>query len=206
MLARLPLAFVISQRTGVDLNSYADLAVRLVNSTGQGRDRGDGLATVESYRALVADRPHLAGKVTVADLEALRLLREELRLIFASADLGQPADVVQRLNALLARHPIHQELASHDGQPWHIHLVESGSAADRHAAGAIAGLTGLVTESGTGRFGICEAEGCGRAFIGISPVAEKRYCSQGCTPKAKVRALRAHEQGSGRGPRTTAAS
>ena len=189
----------------MDLNSYADLAVRLVNSTNQDRDRGDGLATVESYRALVADRPHLAGRVTAADLEALRLLRAELRLIFAAADSGDAAQVAERLNALLTRHPIHQELASHDSQQWHIHLVESGSAADRHAAGAIAGLTGLVTASGTDRFGICEAAGCGRAFIGTGTSAGKHYCSDGCQPKAKVRALRAHGAGSGQGPPSTAA-
>jgi predicted RNA-binding Zn ribbon-like protein len=190
----------------VDLNSYADLAVRLVNTTNQGHGSGDGLATVESYRAVVADRPHLAGKVTAADLEALRLLRDELRLIFGAADSGDAARVAGRLNALLARHPIHTELISHDGQSWHIHLVESGSAADRHAAGAVAGLTELVTTSGTDRFGTCDAPGCGRAFIATSRLAEKRYCSDGCKPKAKVRALRAHGHDAGRGPRSTAAS
>jgi predicted RNA-binding Zn ribbon-like protein len=166
----------------------------LVNTTNQGRGGGDGLATAESYRALVADRPHLAGKVTVGDLEALRLLREELRLIFGAADRGDVAEVAGRLNALLARHPIHPELVSHEGPGWHVHLVESGSAADRLAAGAVAGLTGLVTESGTDRFGTCEAPGCGRAFIGTCASAVKRYCSQGCKPKAKVRALRTHGQ------------
>ena len=190
----------------MDFNTYADLAVRLVNTTNQGRDSGDGLATVETYRAVVADRPHLAGKVTAADLEALRLLRDELRLIFAAADQGDAAQVAERLNALLARHPIHQELISHDGQGWHIHLVESGSAADRHAAGAVAGLTGLVTASGTDRFGTCDAPGCGQAFIATGRSAEKRYCSDGCKPKAKVRALRAHEHSSGQGPPSTAAS
>lgn len=191
----------------MDLNSYADLAVRLVNTTNQGRGNGgDGLATVESYRALVADRPHLAGKVTATDLDALRLLRDELLLIFAAADQGDTAQVARRLNALLVRHPIHSELVSHDGQCWHVHLVESGSTADRHAAGAIAGLTGLVTESGTDRFGTCDAPGCGRAFIGTGTSGEKRYCSNGCKPKAKVRPLRAHGHGSGQGPPSTAAS
>src|SRR5262249_57796068 len=126
--------------------SYADLAVRLANSASQG---GDGLATVEAYRVLVADRPHLAGKVTPGDLEALRLFRDELRLIFTAAERCDGAQVAERLNALLTRHPIHQQIVSHDGQHWHIHLVESGSAADRHAAGAIAGLTGLVAGSRT---------------------------------------------------------
>ena len=192
----------------MDLNSYADLAVRLVNSTNRGLGCGDGLATVESYRALVADRPHLAGKVTGTDLEALRLLREELRLIFAAADQWRGRRRSPKGSTRCStRHPIHtRNSISHDGQQWHIHLVESGSAADRHAAGAIAGLTGLVTESGTDRFGICEAEGCGRAFIGTGSSAEKRYCSEGCKPKAKVRALRAHGHGSGQGPRSTAAS
>jgi hypothetical protein len=190
----------------VDLSSYADLAVRLVNTTDQGRQRGDGLATVESYRALVADRPHLAGKVTPGDLEALRLLREELRLIFSAADRADGAVVAERLNALLTRHPIHQQIVSHDGQHWHIHLVESGSAADRHAAGAVAGLTGLVTESGTDRFGVCAAGGCERVFIATGPPAEKRYCSEQCTPKANVHALRTHGRGSGQGPASTAAS
>ena len=59
----------------MDLTSYADLAVRLANSANQGGRGGDGLATVESYRTLVADRPHLVGRVTAGDLEALRLLR-----------------------------------------------------------------------------------------------------------------------------------
>ena len=190
----------------MDLNSYADLAVRLVNTTKQGGHGGDGLATVESYRVLVADRPHLAGKVTPGDLEALRLLREELGLIFVAADRGDGAQVAERLNALLTRHPIHQQIVSHDGQHWHIHLVDSGSAADRLAAGAIAGLTGLVTESGIDRLRICDAAGCERVLIATCAAADKHYCSDRCTPKANVRALRTAGRGSNQGPPSTAAS
>jgi putative stress-induced transcription regulator/CGNR zinc finger protein len=190
----------------MDLISYADLAVRLVNSAGPGRRRDDGLVSVESYRALVADRPQLAGKVTANDLEALRLLRDELRQIFAAAARHDSAEVAGRLNALLTRHPIHQQLVSHDGKRWHVHLVDSGSAADRHAAGAIAGLTGLVAESGTGRLGICAAEGCERALIAARAAGDKSYCSDQCAPKANVRALRAAGRGSNQGPASTAVS
>jgi predicted RNA-binding Zn ribbon-like protein len=190
----------------VDLTSYADLAVRLVNSAEPGRRRDDGLACVDSYRALVKDRPHLAGRVTTNDLEALRLLREELRQIFAAAARHENAEVAERLNALLTRHPIHQQLTSHDGKPWHVHLVDSGSAADRHAAGAIAGLTGLVAESGTGRFGTCAAGGCERVFIATGAAGDKPYCSDRCMPKANVHALRAPGRGSNQGPPSTAVS
>jgi hypothetical protein len=190
----------------VDLIAYADLAVRLVNSGAPVRRRDDGLASVESYRALVADRPHLAGRVTANDLEALRLLREEFRQIFAAAARRDDAQVAGRLNALLTRHPIHQQLTSHDGKRWHVHLVDSGSAADRHAAGGIAGLTGLFAESGTDRLGICAAEGCERALIAARAAGDKSYCSDQCMPKANVRALRASGRGSNQGPQSTAAS
>ena len=189
----------------MDVTSYADLAVRLVNTAEPAR-RDDGLASVDSYRAVVADRPHLGGRVTVSDLETLRLLREELRLIFTAATEHDDAQVVERLNALLTRHPIHQQITSHDGQDWHIHLVDSGSAADRLAAGAIAGLTGLVTESGIDRLRICDAAECERVLIATCPAADKHYCSDRCTPKANVRALRAAGRGSNQGPPSTAAS
>jgi predicted RNA-binding Zn ribbon-like protein len=194
----------------VDLSAYAELAVRLVNTTGSGQGRGDGLASVESFRSLVADRPQYAGRVTVTDLEALRLLREELRLVFTAVAQGRDTEAADRLNALLTRHPIHQELTRHDGRRWHLHLVDSGSASDRYAAGAIAGLTGLIAESGTRRLGICAADGCDRVYAGNGAGRDKRYCSAQCTPEASVRALRttggAGDMSAGHGPASTAAS
>lgn len=188
----------------MDLAAYADLAVRLVNSADPGQGREDGLATVDSFRALVADRPHLAGRATASDLEALRLLRDEIRLIFTGVSLGRDTEVIERLNALLTRHPIHQQLTRHDGQSWHVHLVDSGSVADRYAAGAIAGLTGLIAESGTRRLGTCGAKDCERVFVTTGPGRDKQYCSARCIPEASVRALRTGGRGSGRGPASTA--
>ena len=189
----------------MDLTSYADLAVRLVN-TAEPASRDDGLASVDSYRDLVSGYPHLAGRVTGNDLDALRLLREELRLIFTAAARHDDAQVVDRLNALLTRYPIHHEITRHDGKPWHTHLVGSGSVADRHAAGAIAGLTGLVTQSGMDRLGICAADGCEHVLIATGPAGDKQYCSDRCAPKANVRALRAPARDSGQGPASTAVS
>lgn len=189
----------------MDLTSYADLAVRLVN-TAEPAGRGDGLASVESYRDLVSDRPHLAGRVTGSDLDTLRFLRAELRLIFTAAARHDDAQVIDRLNALLTRHPIHQQITRHDGKTWHLHLVDSGSVADRYAAGAIAGLTGLISQSGLDRLGSCAAEGCGRVLIVTGPARDKHYCSDRCAPKANVRALRAPGRGSNQDPPSTAVS
>jgi predicted RNA-binding Zn ribbon-like protein len=190
----------------VDLASYAELAVRLANSGVPADDGHDALASVEAYRSLVADRPHLCGGVTPSDLEALRLLRAELRLIFEAASAGREAEVADRLNALLSRYPVHPQIVRHDGQPWHIHLVDSGSVADRHAAGAVAGLTSLVTEAGADRLGVCAGTGCRRVFADHGPGRPRRYCSEACASRANVRAFRTRGRGGGQHPAPAAAS
>ena len=139
-----------SRRTGVDLTSYAELAVRLVNTGGGVADgsRPDELASIESYRSLMAGHDYPVGRVVPADLDALRQLRRDLRLIFGAFAGGSAEDAAARLNALLARHPIHPEIARHDDQAWHLHHAKSGSVADQYAAGAVLGLTRVITELG----------------------------------------------------------
>jgi hypothetical protein len=63
----------------MDLASYAELAVRLVNTDSLGHEGRDQIATLDGLRALVADRQHLNHGVTRRDLEELRGMREELR-------------------------------------------------------------------------------------------------------------------------------
>jgi predicted RNA-binding Zn ribbon-like protein len=190
----------------VDLANYADLAVRLVNAVGPGQDAADSLTMAEFYRSLDSDRPYLNGRITAADTEAMRLLRGELRLIFAAASRHDDAEVIERINALLARHPIHPELSAHDGQACHLHLVASGSAADRYAAGAVAGLTALITESGASRLRVCAGADCERVFIDYGSAQDREFCSDHCLPKASVRTLRARERGRGARSASTAAS
>ena len=48
----------------MDLASYAELAVRLVNTDSLGHEGGDQLATLDGLRGLVADRQHLNHGVT----------------------------------------------------------------------------------------------------------------------------------------------
>lgn len=184
----------------MDFTSYAELAVRLVNTEGTG-DGHDALTTVDGYRDLVADHPHLSTRATIADLDALGHLRSELRGIFAAAAAGDDQDMATRLNALLARHPLHPEITRHDGRAWHVHLADSGTVADRYAAGAVLGLTSVVTTLGTDRLGSCASASCDRVFIDPTPGHTRRYCSDSCIAKANVTAFRRR-----RGPDTGRAS
>jgi len=176
----------------VDLTSYAELAARLVNTSVAGGGRQDELATIEAYRAFMADRAGLCARVTGADLDALRELRSHLRMIFADCAGGNGDEAAARLNALLARHPIHPEIARHDGGTWHLHHADSGSVADRYAAGAVLGLTNVVTSLGTDRLRHCEAPSCPHVLVDLTPDRSLAYCSDRCAAKASVTAL--HER------------
>jgi predicted RNA-binding Zn ribbon-like protein len=170
----------------VDLNSYAELAVRLVNTAGAEGEDGDRLTNLDGLRELVADREHLNVGVTRNDLDALRGLRGELRAFFVACADGDGEDAAARLNTLLMQHPVHPQLSGHDDQPWHVHYTESGSVADKYAAGAIMGLAVRLTDVGIERFGICQAAGCQGVFIDTSSGNTRRYCSQRCMDRATV--------------------
>jgi predicted RNA-binding Zn ribbon-like protein len=179
----------------VDLSSYAELAVRLVNTASLGHEGGDQLGTLDGLRALVADREHLNHGATRSDLEALRQIRGEFRGFFVSCSQGSGTEAASRLNELLMQYPVHPQLSGHDGQPWHVHYTESGSMADKYAAGAAMGLAVRLADLGLDRFGICQAAPCQGVFIDTSAGRTRRYCSDRCTNRANVTAFRARKRG-----------
>jgi predicted RNA-binding Zn ribbon-like protein len=178
----------------VDLTSYAELAVRLVNTASLGHEGGDRLATLDGLKALVADREHLNSGVNRVDLEALRELRTEFREFFEACSRSDGEDAAARLNALLIQHPVHPQLSGHDGQAWHVHYTESGSVSDKYAAGAVMGLAVRLAEIRIERFGVCQAAPCQGVFIDTTNSRTRRYCSDRCTNRANVTAYRARRR------------
>jgi predicted RNA-binding Zn ribbon-like protein len=179
----------------VELSSYAELAVRLVNTASLGHEGGDVLTSMDGLRALVADREHLNHGISRADLESLRMLREEFRGFFVACSQGNGADAADRLNELLIQYPVHPQLSGHDGQPWHVHYTESGSMSDKYAAGAAMGLAVRLADIGIDRFGVCQAAPCQGVFIDTSVNHTRRYCSDRCASRANVTAYRARKRG-----------
>lgn len=178
----------------MDLSSYAELAVRLVNTASPGQEGGDLLTSVDGLRSLVADREHLNHGITRADLDALRMVRDEFRAFFVACSEGNGAAAAERLNDLLIQFPVHPQLSGHDGQPWHVHYTESGSMSDKYAAGAAMGLAVRLADLGIDRFGVCQAPPCQGAFIDTSVNRTRRYCSDRCATRANVTAYRARKR------------
>jgi predicted RNA-binding Zn ribbon-like protein len=181
-------------RTEVDLTSYAELAVRLVNSAAGIDTVDDQLGSTDAFRALAADYPHLRGPWTHHDVDALQMLRGELAAVFAAAAQRDHAAVADLLNALLVQYPVRPVLVRHDRSRWHLHLDDSGSLADRYAAGAIGSLATIAAQFGMNHFGICAIPDCRAAFIDASASRSTRYCIKHCSGKANVTALRNHQR------------
>lgn len=175
----------------MDLASYADLVVELVNTH---EPAEDSLRDLDSLQQLLEIRPHLGGRVTRRDLDAMRDLRTALRAVFEAAVAGDDEQAVDRLNTLLIQHPIHPQLSGHDGQKWHLHLTESGSVPDRYAAGAAMGLAVKISDQGIDRLGICQADGCSNVFFDTTTNRSRRYCSDRCASRANVAAYRARRR------------
>ena len=172
----------------MNLASFAELAVRLVNSAVCDAE-ADPLRTCEAFREFIADRPFLAAPVMQPDLDRLKLLRADLTTVFTNAVAGNEKAAVDRLNNLLMIHPVHPMLVSHDGEPWHVHLADSGSITDRYAAVSVISLSLLFGQLGAERFGICAIASCDRVFIDGSSNKSRRYCADHSAARTNVASL-----------------
>jgi Putative stress-induced transcription regulator len=156
----------------MDLASYAELVVQLVNTDGSDEDR---LRDLDALHDLLTIRPHLGGRVGHPELADMRELRTELRAIFEAVDDADEDTAMDRLNALLIQHPVHPQVSGHDGQRWHLHITEGGSVPDRYAAGAAMGLAVFVSDFGIDRLGICRRPDCRNVLFNTG--AAPGYCT-----------------------------
>ena len=183
----------------MDYVRYAEAAAALVNAP---------LDEPEDLEDLLAGRQRLVEQVTPKDLGAVRRLRSELRCVFEASAAKDEQGVVDRLNALMAKHPVSPFIASHDAKSWHLHVTDEASCVSRVLAGeALMGLAFLVCDLGPTRLGLCQASPCSCVFVDTSPNRSRRYCSDRCSSRANVAAYRARQKANhpaGKGSRVPA--
>lgn len=184
----------------MELASYADLAVRLVNTEEPDRHT-DGLTTVEAVRRLFGSGSRGLKLADEGDLPRLRSVRIRLRAVFESAAEGDETRAVNLLNELLTEYPVSPLVSGHGllddrGRPqWHMHLAENANTATAvFAAGASMGLAVHLTQHGVDRLGICQAAPCRNAYLDTSTNRSRRYCSDRCATRANVAAYRARKR------------
>jgi predicted RNA-binding Zn ribbon-like protein len=192
----------------VELSSYVELAVRLVNTSGRRRAGkpasvgpgdpapGDRLQTVADLRAMLTREPFWRRLAKDTDLAPLRMLRAELRTVFEDAEVGEESAAVRRINVLLGSVQIAPRLTGHDAEDWHLHFAEGAQRAhEGYASAAVLGVAFYVSEHGFDRLGTCQSSPCQNVFIDTSTNRSRRYCSDRCATRANVAAYRARQRG-----------
>jgi len=173
----------------MDFVRYADRSAGLVN------------ADLEDASALISfldERSWLHDAVSDRDAGVLRRFVRELRPVFEASNAGDEQAVVDRLNALLAKHPVTPYIAGHGGtggERWHMHVADRRSTvSELLVAESLMGLSTLVCDLGATRLGVCDASGCENVFVDTSPNQSRRYCSDRCSSRANVAAYRARQR------------
>ncbi|WP_370325786.1 CGNR zinc finger domain-containing protein [Euzebya sp.] len=176
----------------MDFGYYGDVGFELANLEPYDEPGDDAL------RAFVGRHfPGWLDDLVDADLVALRAVHVELREALADDD---DASAVERLNALLAAHPVSPQISGHaaaaDGEPhWHLHLTREGVAvAERVTSVALVGLVATLLDAGLDRRGVCAHDRCADLYLDLSPGRTRRYCSETCANRANVAAWRARKR------------
>jgi predicted RNA-binding Zn ribbon-like protein len=126
-----------------------------------------------------------------SDLERVRTLRLSLHDAFASRDIEEAVDLVNRL---LSGSRVTPVLAEGDGAP-HLHfLPATDNFGDWIAVMTAMGLATVLAEDGLDRLGVCSAHNCRDAFIDTSRNRSRRHCSDGCRTRENVAAFRRRQR------------
>jgi predicted RNA-binding Zn ribbon-like protein len=119
---------------------------------------------------------------------------ETADLVRAVALAGSQAEVIERLNALLALASPQPYATDHDGE-LHLHYARPEAPLLEQLTTTVAmGLSQVVVQHGWQRIGVCTAEGCDNVYVDTSRNASRRYCSNTCASRSTVAAYRARRK------------
>lgn len=115
-------------------------------------------------------------------------------LVRAVAVAASQAEVIERLNALLALASPQPYATDHDGE-LHLHYARPDAPVLEQLTTTVAmGLSQVVVQHGWQRIGVCSAEGCDDVYVDTSRNASRRYCSNTCASRSTVAAYRARRK------------
>lgn len=177
------------------------LAVDLVNTrtgVGAGVDLLDSTEALDAWLKAQQPRVEWVGPAGVADLEAVRGLRDDVATLLRVHREGRVADpaAVRGVNRAAAAAPSHLALSWPAGEPARGERVRSGPPPARVLAAVAESAVGLLTGPDAGRLRTCEHPDCVLVFVAAN--ARRRWCSAArCGNRARVaRHYRRHHSAS----------
>jgi Conserved protein containing a Zn-ribbon-like motif, possibly RNA-binding len=155
---------------------------------GASRSGADELSTPAELTALV-DAHGYTGRFDRddAELAAVRLVRDELRTLWAAPRDDQVAVINRWLREVDAL-PV---LVRHDRFDWHLHAtVDDAPLADRMKAEGALALAEIVRLRASDRMRVCAADDCVGLLLDQSRNGSKRFCSVRCGNRVNQQGFR----------------
>lgn len=176
-----------------DVEHALESVVDLVNTdpAATGAEQLTGIPSLANFvhRHAVSE----IGRLTHADLEAVRGIRIPLRAVFTSRS---PAEAAELLNGFLNKFTVTPRLTNHDSYDWHVHYFAPDASLAEHLIvdGGMA-LAFVITAGEHERLRLCDAPDCDRVLVDLSRNRSKRYCdSRTCGNRLHVAAYRERQR------------
>lgn len=170
--------------------SGADLAVALVNTWDTYDDPPEHLVGLEDLRRFldIVGRHDAARRARKSDLIEIKRLRDRLRRVFETRDVGEAAGVLNELAAEANAVPRLEQ----SGGEWSLRFGPGEQSITAHiGATAVAALIQIVQAHGLTRFGTCAAPPCTGAFVDRTKNRSRQYCCELCADREAQRQHRA---------------
>lgn len=158
------------------------ITVDLVNTATAGRDVLHTPAELADFLRAHGEPEPIA--VDVADVTAVRELRERLRTVFETTVEAEAARIINDLLAACATTPY---LSDHDGTAWHLHVSHADASWGQWLTARTAlALALVIADAGFHRLRRCAAPGCAYVLLDTSRNRTKRFCSTVCATRTRV--------------------
>ena len=140
-------------------------------------------------QAFLHERGITAVTVTQADLDATRVLREQMRTAWNSGDIEAMLHI---LNPLLAASPVTVQYEESTEEHVHAHCeLQAGfSLLQRLAFECALGIIEVVEQQGLDRMRECAATPFRDVFVDTSRNKSRRFCSERCANRYNISAFR----------------
>lgn len=133
-------------------------------------------------------------KVTQADLDQVRGLREELRDCWNAPTV---AEAIAKLNPLLNQAAVKVQVESDSSEKLQVQFVVPPELAlvQQLAVEGALGIIGIMQEHGHERLRACIASPCQDVFVDTSRNKSRRFCSERCANRYNIAAFRERQKG-----------
>lgn len=172
-------------------------AVKLINDVTPGERHGRPFAgAADLIKAVREAMPpsRTPGHPTEEEAVELAAWAGRLRYVVELVAAGEVDDACLSLNEIMREAGAVPRLASHDGEPWHVHFHSADAEWAVGCAASIATALAIVLGNASiDRLGICNAAGCDRIYVDISRNGTRRFCSTACQNRVKAAAFRARQ-------------